>query len=88
MGGGSAWEGEERRWVCGGEQRGEPRLVALKGDGGELRDEAGEEAEEHGGEEDEEVEEERLLSDRSTGWSSWGCVGLLGVWDCVNGCMW
>lgn len=56
-GGGRVREGEE----CSGE-RGEARLAELYGDDGEL---GGEDVEEHGGEE--EVEEERLLTDRSTG---------------------
>lgn len=83
VGGGTAWVGEERSWECGGEQRGEPRLPVLWGEGGE---EAGEEAEEQGGEEEDEPEEERLLRDRSTG-SNWACEGLLGVWDWLKACM-
>lgn len=80
VGGERAWEGEERIWACGGEQRGEAWLAELYGEGGALPEDTGEEAAEQGGEEEEQLEEEeeRLLTERSTG-SSWVCVRLLGV---------
>lgn len=66
--GGRAWDGEQRSWESG--ERGDARLY---GEGGELGLEATEEEDEECG-----GEEERLLTDRSTG-SSWFCVGLLGL---------
>lgn len=77
------WYGREaaggggRMW--GGEERGEARLAELYGEAGELGGEAGDEVEEHGGEE--EVEEERLLTDKSTGSS---CV--CGAWGWAKAC--